>query len=178
MSCVLWLERPPLLRWLGAGILVAVAAWSELAPPPHSSAYFLVENVAAGTPLGSEHVEARPVPAGTLQTVAPRGMAAVDLVSGDPLVASLMTEVSVPSGWVVIEGPVPSHALPGASATAILVGDGAAPVEFPALVVGRGESDPLSGNSGTLAVPGEWIGPAAAAVTEGRLVIGVAAPDR
>lgn len=170
---MLWLDRPPFLRWLAASVLVIVAAWSELAPPPTTESTFLVEDVAAGTPVEDHHVERRPVPVGVLATVEPSGVAATDLRAGDPLVESMVTEVAVPPGWVVIEAAVPTHASPGASATAIIVGEGSAPIEFPAVVIGEGSSDPFGEASGTLAVPGEWIGPAAAAGAEGRLVIGV-----
>lgn len=166
------------MRWLAATLLVAVAAWSELAPPPTSREVFLVEDVSAGTPLEPHHVERRPLPAGTIDTVEPEGVAAADLKAGDPLVESMVMVVVVPAGWVVLETAVPSHAAPGAPARGIILGEGSAPLEFPALVVRQGSSDPLDGGSGTLAVPAEWIGPAAAASTAGRLVIGVETPDR
>lgn len=172
---MLWLDRPPILRWLAASLLVAAAAWSELAPPPTSPATFLAEDVAAGTSLEDRHVERRSIPAGALTTVEPSGVAATDLLAGDPLVESMTVEVTVPPGWVVIEAAVPSHAAPGASATAIVVEQGAAPVEFPALVVARGGEDAFGGGSGTIAVPAEWLGPAAAASAGGRLMIGVEA---
>lgn len=172
---MLWLERPPLLRWLAASLLVAVAAWSELAPPPTTESTFLAEDVAAGTPLEDHHIERRPVPVGVVSTVEPGGVAATDLRAGDPLVESMVTEVAVPPGWVVIEAAVPSHAPPGAPATAIILGEGSAPIEFSAVVVGEGTTDPFGDASGTLAVPRQWVGPAAAAAAENRLVIGVEA---
>lgn len=173
MGGVLWLDRPPFLRWLAAVLLVIVAAWSELAPSPTTRSAFLVADVAAGTPLEDHHVELRSVPVGVVATVEPTGVAATDLRAGDPLVGSMVAEVVVPPGWVVIETAVPAHASPGASATAIIVGEGSAPIELPAVVVGASRSDPFGEASGTLAVPGEWTGPAATAAAEGRLVIGV-----
>ncbi|MFP3913412.1 MAG: SAF domain-containing protein [Actinomycetota bacterium] len=170
---MLWLERPPLVRWLGAAALVAVAAWSELAPPATTTANYLTRDIPAGTSLTPEHVEERRVPTGAVDTVEPSGVAATDLAAGDPLVASMITRVAVPAGWMVIEAPVPAHASPGAHATAVILEDGSAPVEFPSLVVRVEDADPLGGASGTLAVPPEWLGPAAAASAEGRLLIGV-----
>lgn len=178
MAIVLWLDRPPIVRWVAAASLVAVAAWSELAPPPTVSLAFLVADVAAGTPLGPEHVEYRTVPDGSIETVEPSGVATTDLWTGDPLVASMVTEPVIPPDWLVIEAPIPSHAPPGASATAIILGDGSAPVEFEATVVHRGSDDPFGTGIGALAVPAEWVGQAAAATAEGRLVIGVEASGR
>lgn len=175
---MLWLERPPVLRWIGAALLVLVAAWSELAPPPTTPAVFLTTDVAVGTPLDDSHVTRRQVPRGAVETVEPVGVAAADLRAGDPLVASMVAEASIPAGWVLIEAPVPAHAAPGSEATGVIVGDGAAPVEFPALVVAAGAGDPFGGSTGTLAVPAEWIGPAAAASAAGRLVVGVQAATR
>lgn len=163
---------------MAASLLVAAAAWSELAPPATSAETFLTEDVAAGTRLEPGHVEVRRVPSGTLRTVEPAGVAVTDLRAGDPLVESMISEVVPPPGWVVIEAPVPSHARPGAQATAIVLEDGAAPIEFPARVMHRAEQDPLGGGSGTLAVPADWLGSAAAASAEGRLVIGVEGPSR
>lgn len=175
---MLWLDRPPLLRWAGAAVLVLAAAWSELAPPPTTTARFLAEDVAVGTPLEDHHVERRSVPAGVVSTVEPRGFAATHLRAGDPLVESMVVEAVVPSGWVVIEAPVPPHAAPGRAATAVVVEAGTAPIEIPAQVVGRASADSFGSASGTIAVPEEWIGPAAAASAEGRLVIGVDSPEQ
>lgn len=175
---MLWLERPPILRWTAASLLVMAAAWSELAPPPTAESVFMAEDVAAGTPLEERHVERRPVPTGLFPTVEPHGLAATHLQAGDPLVGSMITEVAVPTGWVTLEASVPSHASPGARATAVVVDGGTAPIEFPALVVGQGASDPFGEGGGTIAVPGEWVGPAAAAAAESRLVIGVESPGQ
>lgn len=175
---MLWLERPPLLRWAAAAVLVAVALWSELSPPPTTTISVLVEDVAAGTPLEAHHVRSRQVPAGTVETVEPSGVAATDLHAGDPLVASLVTEVELAPGWIVIEAPIPETAHPGASATGIILDSDAAPVEFPALVVTAAGADPLDDSAGSLAVPPEWVASAAAAVARGELVVGVGVPSR
>lgn len=176
---MLWLSRPPVLRWLGAGCLVLVAAWSEFSPPPTMTATFLITDVAVGTPLAPEHVEERTVPATMdLETIEPAGFATTDLTSGDPLLASMATEVSTPAGWMVIEAPVPAHARPGNEATGVILDDGSAPIEFAALVMETGGSDPFGGSIGTLAVPPEWMAAAAAAAAGGRLVVGVEAAGR
>jgi hypothetical protein len=60
----------------------------------------------------------RRIPETDITTVDPVGVAAVDLEAGDPLLGNMVTEVAVPTGWNVIEAPVPDHAVPGAAATA------------------------------------------------------------
>lgn len=170
---MLWLARPPYLRWTAAALLVLVAAWSEFSPPPTTTLTFLAVDVAAGTPLDESHVVRRRVPAADITTVEPTGIAAVDLEVGDPLLASLLTDVAVPPGWNVIEAPVPDHAVPGSDATAIILAEGSAPIEFPALVVSASGAGPFGEGSGSLAVSAEWTAAAAAAAAEGRLVIGV-----
>ncbi|HZD04861.1 MAG TPA: hypothetical protein VE173_08080, partial [Longimicrobiales bacterium] len=142
---MLWLERPPLARWVGAALLVAVAAWSELAPPPRLEARFLVEDVAAGTPLTSAMVETRLIGAPGVATVLPHGVAATDLEAGDPLTASMITDVAVPPGWLLVDADLPRPAHPGAAATAVVVpaAGGGASEQFPALVVDTPAGDPF-----------------------------------
>lgn len=174
---MLWLARPPYLRWTAAGLLVAVAAWSEFSPPPTTTVTLLAVEVRAGTPLDESHVVRRRIPATDIITVDPHGVAAVDLQAGDPLLATMVTDVDVPTGWNVIEAAVPEHAVPGAAATAIILSDGKPPIELPAVVVSTSGGDPFGDASGSLAVSPEWTAAAAAAAAEGRLVIGVRSAD-
>lgn len=170
---MLWLERPPWIRWIAAGALLAVAAWSELSPPPTTNAVFLATDVSAGTPLAPDLVERRRVPVGTVDTVEPEGLAAVDLSTGDPLLASMVTRLSIPDGWMKIEAPVPAGSAPGTPAILVIHGDGTPPLEVEAMVVESERDDPFVNASGVVAIPAEWMAAAAAAVAEGRTVIGV-----
>lgn len=171
---MLWLERPPILRWLAATALVAVTAWVELAPPPGVPHYFLTNDVAAGTRLTASMVEVRHVAAPGFETVSATGMAIVDLRAGDPLTPAVISEVVVPPDWALIAAPLPDHAVPGASATGLILDPEGTPLEFPALVVTAGGDDPFGPGGGTLAVPPAWLSRAAAAVAEDRLVVGIA----
>jgi hypothetical protein len=172
---VLWLERPPIWRWAAAVLLVAVAAWSEFAPPPSVTMTFLSADVPAGTPLTADLVERRLIPAPGFATIDPSGIAAVDLMAGDPLVASMVATVDIPHGWVHIAASLPDHAVPGTRAKGVILDQGEEPSQFPALVVAAGPDDPFGEGDGTIAVPPEWLGPAAAAAAAGRLVVGVEA---
>jgi hypothetical protein len=177
---VLWLQPPPLLRWLAAGLLVAAAAWSEFAPPPGVEITVLARDVPAGTRLGPDVVETRRVSEPGFETVTPEGVALIDLKAGDPLLSTMLTEVSIPPDWVTIDAELPKQARPGQAAVAVVIGseDGTAPVEFPAVVVEAGESDAFGSGAGSIAVPAQWVAVAGEAVAQGRLVVGVETGDR
>lgn len=172
---VLWLERPPLLRWVAAVCLVAASAWFELGPPPSTEMTFLAVDIGAGTILTEDLVERRSVTDPGFATVEPEGFAVTDLAAGEPLVASMIAHATVPDGWLVISVAVPDHARPGKPATAVILPGGPedVPVQFPAVVVEAGSADPFGTETGALAVPPQWLGQAAAAAGQGRLMIGV-----
>ena len=171
---MLWLSRPPFLRWLAAAVVIAFAAWTEFAPRPFSEIAVLNQDVAAGTPLTDEMVDTRRMPDPGFATVEPHGIAATGLNAGDPLLASMLTEIAVPPGWVALEAALPSGAWPGARATGVILAaePGQATETFPAVIVETG-NDAFGTGTGSVAVPPEWIAAAGAAAAGGRLVIGV-----
>lgn len=177
---MLWLERPPILRWAGALLLVLVAAWSEFAPPPATTMAFLSTDVTAGTLLTDDLIERRRVTSPGFTTVDPQGVAVTDLKAGDPLVASMIAKTTIPDGWLLIAAPLPHHARPGMPATGVILpeDDVGEPAQFPAFVVESSSTDPFGEATGTLAVPEQWLGRAAAAAGSGRLVVGVEASAR
>ena len=172
---MLWLSRPPFLRWLAAAAVIAIAAWSEFAPQPVSEIAVLNRDIAAGTPLTDEMVDVRRMPDPGFSTVEPHGIAATSLRAGDPLIASMLTEIAVPSGWVALDAELPSGARPGAQATGVILAAeaGQATETFPAVIVEASNDDAFGTGTGTVAVPPEWIAAAGAAAAGGRLVIGV-----
>ncbi len=177
---MLWLQPPPVLRWLAAGLLIAAAAWSEFAPPPGVEITVLARDVSAGTTLGPDLVQTRRVPEPGFDTVAPHGVALIDLQAGDPLLPTMVSEVVVPTGWVTIDAELPKQAQPGQAAVAVVIttGEGASPIEFPAIVVEAGAPDAFGTGAGSIAVPSDRVAQAGEAVAEGRLVVGVRTRDR
>lgn len=175
---MVWLERPPLLRWLAAALFLAVTAWMEFAPGPEVSMVVLAQDVPAGTRLAEEHVDRVGVRASPFETVAPAGVAAVDLQAGDPLVASMITDVSVPRGWAAIEAPVPARASAGSWATVVTIDDSGATDEFTGLVVEGASSDPFGATVGLVAIPPERLAAALVASSQSRLHIGLVGADR
>lgn len=174
---MLWLARPPILRWIGACILVAVAAWAEFAPSPYVEMPFLASDLPAGSPIGPSDVEMRRIPNIGLTPASTGGFAAAGLAAGDPLVASMSVDFVVPEGWFVIDAPLPSGARPGSPGTGVILGTSPehASRTFPILVVSTAPADTFEAGGGTAAVPGDWVAEAAAAASAGRLVIGIEA---
>lgn len=177
---MLWLQPPPVLRWLVAGLLVAAAAWSEFAPEPGVEITVVRSDVSAGAALGPDLVETVRMPDPGFETVAPHGVALIDLRAGDPLLPTMVSEVPVPLDWVTIDAPLPGRAKPGQVAVAVITtaGEALQPVQFPAMVVAAGTSDAFGTETGAIAVPPEWVAPAGQAMAEGRLLVGVRATQR
>jgi hypothetical protein len=92
----------------------------------------------------------------------------------------MIAATTIPDGWLLMAATLPHHARPGTPATGVILPEGGAgePTQFPALVVESGSADPFGEATGTLAVPAEWLGRAAAAVGAGRLMVGVEASAR
>ncbi|CAN5768061.1 hypothetical protein BH23ACT5_BH23ACT5_02460 [soil metagenome] len=172
---MLWLSRPPLVRWAAALCLVVVAVWVEFAPNPSVEVPFLTADVRAGEPITPDVVEWRPVADPGFSPYPGEGFAVVDLRSGDPLLASMVTAISVPPGWLVIDATLPGSPVPGSAATAVVLPavPGQALLTIPGIVVSGASADPFSGAGGTLAVSPNDVAEAAAAAATGRLVVGV-----
>lgn len=104
---VLWLGRPPYLRWSAAAILlVAAVVWdlSERATEPFP---FAATDLSRGQPIEPDDIQWRDVPVGSMtrpQLGDP--VAAVAIAEGDPIVRSLLAVAVAPplNGWAV---PIP-----------------------------------------------------------------------
>jgi hypothetical protein len=175
---MLWLSRPPLLRWTAALCLVSAAAWVEFAPRPTVDVAFLAVDVGAGEPITPDVVEFRAVPDPGFSHHRGDGFATMNLRAGDPLLPAMVTTVSVPPGWLVIEAPLPGSPIPGSQATAVILPEtpGQAPTTVAAIVLSAPGPDPFGATTGTVAIAPAHIAEAAAASASGRLVIGVATP--
>lgn len=114
-GCVLWLGRPPYLRWFAAtALIIAALVWdiSERATEPFP---FAATDLVRGQLITPEDVQWRPVPVGSLTLPPLEGsIAAVAIISGDPIVASLVSTAAAPplNSWAV-PVPLPIGAAPG-----------------------------------------------------------------
>lgn len=178
---MLWFDRPPYLRWAAAGLLVAMACWSEFGPTPSTDLWVATDDIPAGTTLDESLfrrapvVWERPPP-----SVEPDGTAVVDIAAGDPLVSSLVGTRMVPDGWLVVAAPLPPGSSPGSEATVVLLPatPGGEIASVPAVVTATTSSDPFGGDSGTIAVPPSRLPEVVAATTEDRAVVAVATLER
>lgn len=111
---VVWLVRPPYLRYAAAALMILGALWLDLRPTPRVDHPFLAVDVAAGSAIDPDQIEWRPIPPGTLPFVDPAGLASVNLDAGTPLVPALLTSAPIiPADWFALEMPVPDLSTPG-----------------------------------------------------------------
>ena len=167
---MLWLSRPPYLRWVGAGVVVVLALYGRLAPVPTEPRPFAARPITVGEQITSTDVEMRDVPIGLLPPVQLPVVADRPVAVGEPILPPGRT-VSVPENWWALELDVPPGAAPGAPAR--LVTSGTETTVVPGLVVGvTGTADVFGGGLRALvAVPAEMVGIVAAAAVEQRLAV-------
>lgn len=159
---MVWLLRPPYLRYAAAALIILGALYLDLRPAPEVDHPFLTTGVPAGAMIGPADVEWRSIPSGTLPAVEPAGVAVADLPAGTPLVAALlMTAPSIPDGWFALEIPVPDLATPGSPVRIVV--DAETWTDAVVIALAPESNDFLGqGNNALVAVPGD----AAAIVAE------------
>lgn len=124
---MLWLARPPYLRWFAAGaIILAAVSWdlSKRQTEPHP---FASQAIMRGEPLSDDNVEWRDVPIGVFAVVDLSDVSArVDIDPGTPISEAVVSRAApLPSGWwsVPIDLPVGT---PEGVAVRVLAPDGKA----------------------------------------------------
>ncbi|MGH8873888.1 MAG: SAF domain-containing protein [Acidimicrobiia bacterium] len=176
---MLWLRRPPYLRWAAAGLLVLAATWLEVRPQPTVKHPFAVTEVPAGAHLTEAALEWRAVPVGLLPAVSRSGTLRRPLSAGEPVLPSHLDQgARPPSDWWALEARVPFDTAPGAAVQMVILPDvpGASARAVPGIVIRSGPtSDPfLPDGTALVAVPPEEATEAAVAVAEGRVAVLVA----
>lgn len=172
---MLWLTRPPYLRWLVAAVAVALALYAELRPPPTAPHPFAVEEIPAGEEVTRARVELRPVPPGMLGDVELPAVAGRTIRPGEPVLPAALEGVagSIPEGWWALELPVPEGASPGMElrvvvAPADLGGEAQA---VPGVMVQSSSADVALEPSTLVAVPPAAGVEVAVAAREGRVTV-------
>ena len=167
---VFWLERPPLLRWIAAPLLVIGSASLDLARDATEPFPFVATAVARDDPVDPADLEWRDVPVGLLGAAAvASGVATRDLAPGEPLTAGAVADVVVPGGWWAVPVELPEGARAGTPVRLVAL-DPALDVE------GVVAEAPAHGafavaTPGLVAVPPDVAGIVAQAAGGGRLVV-------
>lgn len=107
-----WLGRPPYLRWLAAGVVLAVAVYMDMSGPPTEAYPFAAVATEPGIPV---EVEWRLVPSGLLPAAGDlTGLPQAELEAGTPLVSGLLApRDTVPSDWWAVPANIPPRAPAG-----------------------------------------------------------------
>lgn len=166
-----WLQRPPHLRRLGAGLLVLAALWWDLRSAATEPYPFAAQHIPSGGVFTDEVVEWRNLPAGVLpQPDLGAGAAAVAIEAGDPITPSLVSpSADVPDGWWAVPVDLPARSAVGTGVMLVVVEP---PMSVPGIVVEaqRGDRFSLDYAPSLVAVPGEMAPLVAAAERAGMLV--------
>ena len=172
---MLWMSRPPYVRWTFIGLLVLVSLWLEIRPTPTVSHPFLTRDLARGEPVG-EALEWREIPGGVLEPVAGIGLANHRLAEGQPLLQGDTVEIAlqVPPGWWVLDLPVPSEATAGTRIQLVVLPEaGHQPVPPIGGIVTAVRKAEYAGDGpvGSVAFPPDLAATAAVAIAEDRVSV-------
>ena len=120
---MLWLSRPPYLRWLGAVAILGAGSLDRGPTPAEVEHPYARIDLPAGSVVDEENVEWRRVPGGVLPPVELGGLALVDIPAGQPLSPALVATDSIepPENWWALEVPLPPGALPGGAVRLVLL---------------------------------------------------------
>jgi len=167
---VLWLSRPPYLRWMAAvSLVVAAFAWdaSERATEPFP---FAAVDLIRGQAITSEQIVWRAVPTGSLMMPSLTGVSPlVPINAGDPIVPSLVSSTPpLPPGSWAVPVSLPLGTGPGMLVKLVFV-DGTAAT---GIVIRPATEDSLGlVSDGLVAVQGEMADSVALAASNGDLVV-------
>jgi len=167
---VLWLGRPPYLRWFAAAALIVAALTWDLSERATEPFPFAATDLNRGQTISPDDVEWRQVPAGSL-LLPPleNATAAVAIIAGDPLVASmLLASSAVPLNSWAVPVPLPIGAVPGTSVN-LVFSDG---TDVPGVIIQPATEDSLGFISeGLVAVEDIAANAVALAAANGDLVV-------
>lgn len=124
---VLWLSRPPFLRWFAAGTIVLAALAWDLSKRQSESFPFAATTISAGAAITDDLIDWKPVPAGSIPVPVLAGASATaDIDAGDPLTRSVLSRTQqLPQGWWSIPVEIPSG-IPVGAAIRVILPDGSA----------------------------------------------------
>lgn len=127
VGCMLWLARPPYLRWFAAGaIILAALSWdlSKRQTEPHP---FASQTITRGEPLTDDNVMWRDVSIGAFPIPDLNDASAgIDIIKGAPISETVVSRTApLPAGWWSVPIELPAGT-PGGVAVRVLAPDGQA----------------------------------------------------
>ena len=178
---MLWINRPPYIRWTLIGLLVLVSLWLEIRPSATVTHPFLTRDLTRGEPVENA-IEWRDIAQGVLEPVPGTGFADRRLTGGQPLLRGDTTDVAmvVPPGWWLVDVVVPTEASAGTQVQlVILPTPGHRPIPpIGGVVTGVRPADyEGDGMIGSVAFPPDRAATAAVAIAEKRVSVLVQAHD-
>jgi hypothetical protein len=169
-EAVLWLSRPPFLRWFAAGAIVLAALAWDLSKRQSEPFPFAAAAISSGTAITEDLIEWKPLPEGSIRAPLLSGVSATaDIEPGDPLTESVLSQtMQLPEGWWSIPIDIPGGVPVGASVRVVLPDGSAATgiVTHPATNDGFGVPSP-----GTVGFPQAIADTVAQIASTGSLVI-------
>lgn len=167
---MLWLQTPRWSRWLAAGALVLVAAWTELRPDPMVDHPFAVVDIAPGVVVDQTNTEPRALPEGALEDVQLGLTARRAISAGTPLLpADLnLSNGFVPPGWWIVAVELPPQVATGDEVRIVLLDTGET---VDGVVASQASEDSFGVVTGGVAVPPGPAGNVAAAAAQGRVSV-------
>ena len=167
---MIWLQKPPYIRWSLALLISIGALWVELRGDGTAEHPFAAQPIAAGDLFDDVNVEMRAVPSGLLEPVTANGHATRSFAVGEPITSAGVSAAPTVGarGWWKIEVGIPAGSFPGDEVQLVLIDSG---LVVPGRIASVGEDDPLSSGAGTVAIPPEHVAAVASAVAAQRLVV-------
>lgn len=175
---MLWLSRPPYLRWAAITLIVGVSLWVDFGPKPGVDHPYAARDLDPGEEIDQEDVDWRRIPTGILPPVSLPAITGGPVGAGEPLRPSDLSEggAPTPEGWWAVEVEVPLGTPAGSEVRLTLtdVVTGITSV-VPGIVtqVVEPESAFVDGSVALVAVPEEHVGGVASARLEGRLGVAI-----
>jgi len=171
---MLWLQRPPLVKWAVVASISTIAFWLEIRPEQVVDHPFAVVDIAPGEPIGSENTEMRAIPQGLLDPIPDRAHAIERISAGSPVLAADSGDrrAVLPENWWVVSVPLPAGAAVGDSVSLVLLDSGEA---VDGIVSGLPGSGPFAAAEGGIAVDAATAPEVAMAAANGRVAVLLAA---
>ena len=172
---MLWLDRPPYIRWAVVGLLVIASLWMEIRPTPTARHPYLARDVTPGEPVETA-LEWRDIARGVLEPVEGTGFARRRLTAGQPLLIGDTTDqaTAAPTGWWLVDVTVPAEASAGSQVQLVILPSpghrAIPPIGGLVTAVRPGEYDG-DGLIGSVAFPPDLAATAAVAIAENRVSV-------